>query len=39
MLSLGIAIVIVWFAYNNLPEVREFLRALPDVLNNMRKSS
>lgn len=39
MLSLGIAIFIVWFAYSNMPEVREFLKALPDVLNNMRQSS
>jgi len=39
MLSLGIAIFIVWFAYNNMPEVREFLRAMPDVLSNMRESS
>jgi len=36
MLSLGIAAFIVWFAYNNMPEVREFLRTLPEMLDSMR---
>lgn len=31
LVSVGFGILVVWFAYHNVPEVREFLRTLPDV--------
>jgi phage shock protein PspC (stress-responsive transcriptional regulator) len=37
MLSLGIALLVVWFAYNNVPVVREFLRALPETFDSMQR--
>lgn len=37
MLSLGIALLVVWFAYNNVPAVREFLRALPATFDSMQR--
>jgi phage shock protein PspC (stress-responsive transcriptional regulator) len=37
MLSLGIAVFVVWFAYSNMPEVREFLKTLPETLDSMRQ--
>jgi phage shock protein PspC (stress-responsive transcriptional regulator) len=37
MLSLGIALFVVWFAYNNVPAVREFLRALPQTFDSMQR--
>jgi phage shock protein PspC (stress-responsive transcriptional regulator) len=37
MLSLGIAVFIIWFAYSNMPEVREFLRSLPETLDSMQR--
>ena len=35
MFSLGIALLVVWLAYNNVPAVREFLRALPQTFDSM----
>jgi phage shock protein PspC (stress-responsive transcriptional regulator) len=37
MLSLGIALLVVWFAYNNVPAVRDFLRALPQTFDSMQR--
>jgi phage shock protein PspC (stress-responsive transcriptional regulator) len=37
MLSLGIALLVVWFAYYNVPAVREFISALPQTLDSMQR--
>jgi phage shock protein PspC (stress-responsive transcriptional regulator) len=37
MFSLGIALLVVWFAYNNVPAVREFLRALPQTFESLQR--
>jgi hypothetical protein len=37
LLSMGVGIFIVWLAWQNLPEVRELLRSLPDLWDSMRR--
>ena len=37
LLSVGVGLCVVWFAYQYIPEVRELLRTLPDVCDNMRR--
>jgi uncharacterized membrane protein len=36
LLSVGVGIFIVWIAWQNMPEVRELLRSLPDLWDRMR---
>jgi phage shock protein PspC (stress-responsive transcriptional regulator) len=38
LLSVGFGVLVVWFGYHYLPEVREFLRTLPDVWNSVQQS-
>jgi phage shock protein PspC (stress-responsive transcriptional regulator) len=38
LFSLAFGIVVVWFAYHQVPEVREFLRTLPDVWRSIQQS-
>jgi multisubunit Na+/H+ antiporter MnhB subunit len=37
LLSVGVGLCVVWFAYQYMPEVRELLRTLPDVWDSMRR--
>ena len=37
LLSVGVGLCVVWFAYQYIPEVRELLRTLPDVWDIMRR--
>ena len=36
LMSLGFGILIVWLAYQYMPEVREFIRTLPDIWDSFR---
>jgi phage shock protein PspC (stress-responsive transcriptional regulator) len=36
LLSVGVGLLVVWFGYHYVPEVREFLRTLPDVWSSLR---
>ncbi|HJZ77338.1 MAG TPA: PspC domain-containing protein [Vicinamibacterales bacterium] len=38
LVSAGVVVVTIWVAFRYLPEVREFLQALPDVLRSVRDS-